>query len=95
MDILLAYDIDTTTPEGRRRLRQVAKLCESYGQRVQFSVFEMVVIERDYPRLLVALSALLDSADHVRIYRLDFGALNCVTEIGKPRHLPHREAWIL
>lgn len=40
MYILVTYDVDTTTKEGARRLRQVAKACQDYGQRVQNSVFE-------------------------------------------------------
>jgi len=43
MLVLVAYDINTETPEGQKRLRQVAKLCEDFGQRVQFSVFECLV----------------------------------------------------
>lgn len=38
MDVLLTYDVDTTTPAGRSRLRGMAKLCEGYGTRVQKSV---------------------------------------------------------
>ena len=40
MLILVTYDVDTTSPEGQRRLRRVAKECLNYGQRVQNSVFE-------------------------------------------------------
>ena len=40
MFILVCYDVETLTKEGKRRLRKVAKHCESYGQRVQHSVFE-------------------------------------------------------
>ncbi len=43
MLVLITYDVATETPEGRRRLRQVAKVCENYGQRVQKSVFECLV----------------------------------------------------
>ncbi len=43
MLVLITYDVTTETPEGRRRLRQVAKVCENYGQRVQKSVFECLV----------------------------------------------------
>ena len=43
MYVLVTYDIQTTTPEGRRRLRHTAKACLDYGQRVQFSVFELKV----------------------------------------------------
>jgi CRISPR associated protein Cas2 len=32
--------LETVTREGRRRLRRVARVCEDYGQRVQYSVFE-------------------------------------------------------
>ena len=42
MELLVSYDVDTTTPEGQRRLRRVAKACEGIGHRVQKSVFEVV-----------------------------------------------------
>lgn len=41
--VLVAYDVNTETEEGRRRLRRVAKVCENNGQRVQNSVFECLV----------------------------------------------------
>ncbi len=40
MMILVSYDVSTASPEGRKRLRHVAKICLDYGQRVQNSVFE-------------------------------------------------------
>ena len=43
MYVLVTYDVATTTPEGRRRLRRVAKTCLDFGQRVQHSVFELKV----------------------------------------------------
>ena len=43
MFVLVTYDVNTETPEGRRRLRQVARICKNYGVRVQNSVFECVV----------------------------------------------------
>ncbi len=71
MYLLLTYDVSTTTPAGKRRLRQVAKACEDYGQRVQNSVFECKVD----PGQLVALKArLLDiidpKTDSLRFYNL-------------------------
>mgnify|MGYP000278998853 FL=1 len=45
MYILITYDVDTTSKEGVRRLRCVAKACMDYGQRVQNSVFECKVTE--------------------------------------------------
>lgn len=43
MYVLVTYDVSTTTPEGRRRLRKVAQTCQDFGQRVQNSVFELSV----------------------------------------------------
>ena len=43
MYVLVTYDVSTTTPEGKRRLRHAAQACLDYGQRVQNSVFEMEV----------------------------------------------------
>lgn len=43
MMVLVTYDVNTETEEGKRRLRRVAKVCENSGQRVQNSVFECLV----------------------------------------------------
>lgn len=43
MLVLVAYDVNTETAEGRQRLRHVARRCQNYGQRVQKSVFECLV----------------------------------------------------
>ena len=43
MLIIVCYDVNTETREGRRRLRRVAKVCEGVGQRVQKSVFEFQI----------------------------------------------------
>ena len=43
MYMLVTYDVQTTTPSGKRRLRRLARACLDYGQRVQFSVFELKV----------------------------------------------------
>ncbi len=43
MMVLIAYDVNTESDGGKRRLRRVAKACQNYGQRVQESVFECLV----------------------------------------------------
>jgi CRISPR-associated protein Cas2 len=43
MMVLVTYDVNVQTKEGRRRLRRVAKTCTNHGQRVQNSVFECLV----------------------------------------------------
>lgn len=71
MLVIACYDVNTETKEGRRRLRRVAKVCESTGQRVQKSVFECQVnlmqMEDLERRLLKEIN--LDE-DCLRLYRL-------------------------
>ena len=60
MLVLITYDVNTETPAGRKRLRQVAKACKDYGQRVQHSVFECAV---DGAQLLVVKDRLIKLID--------------------------------
>lgn len=71
MLVIVCYDVNTETPAGRRRLRRVAKVCESTGQRVQKSVFECQVDlaqMEDLERRLLAEVNL--TTDCLRLYRL-------------------------
>lgn len=43
MMVLITYDVETQSESGKRRLRQVAKVCQNHGQRVQYSVFECLL----------------------------------------------------
>ena len=43
MLVLITYDVNTETAEGKTRLRKVAKQCVNYGRRVQNSVFECIL----------------------------------------------------
>lgn len=71
MYILVTYDVDTTNKEGARRLRNVAKACIDYGQRVQNSVFECEVTEAQYCILKERIKNIInDSLDSVRFYSL-------------------------
>ena len=71
MYILVTYDVDTTNKEGARRLRNVAKACIDYGQRVQNSVFECEVTEVQYCLLKERIKNIIDdSLDSIRYYRL-------------------------
>ena len=72
MHILVTYDVDTTSKEGARRLRHVAKACIDYGQRVQNSVFECEVTEAQYCLLIERIKRIIDmSLDSVRFYILN------------------------
>ncbi len=71
MNILVAYDVCTESKEGERRLRQVAKVCLGYGQRVQDSVFECSISPADMERFRARLLKILNTEeDSLRIYRL-------------------------
>ena len=71
MELLVTYDVTTESPAGRRRLRRVAKVCERFGQRVQFSVFEIEVDPAQWTRLRARLEGLIDSkTDSLRFYFL-------------------------
>ena len=61
MLVLITYDVSTETPSGRKRLRQVAKACQDYGQRVQNSVFGCTV---DAALLLKIKDRLIKLIDH-------------------------------
>lgn len=71
MDVLVTYDVNTETREGRRRLRKVATTCKDFGQRVQYSVFECRVNDSQLENLRVLLLRIIDEdEDSLRIYRL-------------------------
>ena len=72
MYILVTYDVNTETNEGKRRLYRVAKLCQNYGIRVQNSVFECVITEVQLTQLKDALLATMDrQLDNILIYTLN------------------------
>lgn len=71
MVVIVTYDVATTTAEGRRRLRNVAKTCLDFGQRVQNSVFECNVNFEQLTRLRFELLAIMnDEEDSIRFYLL-------------------------
>lgn len=71
MLVLVCYDVSTETKSGRRRLRRVAKVCESTGQRVQKSVFECQVTLAGFESLERRLLAEVNlSEDCLRLYRI-------------------------
>ncbi|MEK8126501.1 CRISPR-associated endonuclease Cas2 [Paenibacillus filicis] len=83
MMVLITYDVETLTPEGKRRLRHVAKYCLSYGQRVQNSVFECLVDPVQFKQLRALLEKTIDpSKDSLRYYMLGSNWKKRVEHIG-------------
>jgi CRISPR-associated protein Cas2 len=71
MLVIVCYDVNTETKQGRRRLRRVAKVCESTGQRVQKSVFECQVTLAEFETLERRLLGEIEvSEDCLRLYRM-------------------------
>lgn len=71
MMVLITYDVNTETPQGKKRLRKVAKECVNYGQRVQNSVFECVMDAAKCVEVKEKLKRIIDpEADSLRFYYL-------------------------
>jgi CRISPR-associated protein Cas2 len=95
MDILLTYDVDTTTPEGRRRLRRMAKLCEGHGARVQKSVFEIATDEAGLLTLLAEAEDIINTeTDSIRLYRLPRNGFEHVHTLGTALVVGHRDDFV-
>ena len=76
--------MDTTSKEGARRLRCVAKACLNYGQRVQNSVFECEVTEAQLCTLKNIIGNVIDTKqDSVRFYYLNRNIARRVEVLGK------------
>jgi CRISPR-associated protein Cas2 len=81
--VLVSYDVASSTPGGKRRLRQVAKTCLNYGQRAQFSVFECVVDPAQWVTLKTQLERIIDmETDSLRYYYLGSNWKRKVEHIG-------------
>jgi len=71
MLVLITYDVNTETAAGKKRLRQIAKQCVNYGQRVQNSVFECKLDPVQCRTLQAKLLEIMDKdKDSLRFYYL-------------------------
>ncbi|MBZ0163579.1 MAG: CRISPR-associated endonuclease Cas2 [Notoacmeibacter sp.] len=83
MMVLVTYDVSTTEAGGARRLRRVAKACRDFGQRVQYSVFEVEVDPAQWTLLKSRLEAIIDpSHDSLRYYHLGANWRRRVEHVG-------------
>lgn len=71
MLMLVSYDVSTVTAAGRKRLRQIARLCQAWGVRVQNSVFECHLDWAQWLTLKAQLEQICDpTLDSLRCYNL-------------------------
>jgi len=83
MLVLVTYDVSIVTDNGQRRLRNVAKACKDYGQRVQFSVFECEVDPAQWAVLRQRLINEIDpEVDSLRFYFLGSNWRRRIEQIG-------------
>lgn len=88
MFVLVSYDVSTTNPAGKRRLRRVAKACLDVGQRVQYSVFECIVDPAQWAFLRQRLIDEIDpEVDSLRFYFLGSNWKRRVEHIGAKKSL--------
>ena len=90
MLVLITYDVNTETAAGRRRLRQIAKQCVNYGQRVQNSVFECLLDTAKCKQLQASLLSIMDkNLDSLRFYYLGKRYENKIEHFGcKATYMP-------
>lgn len=83
MLMLVTYDVASGDDAGRRRLRRVARLCQDFGQRVQYSVFECEVDAAQWVALRARLINEIDPrSDSLRFYRLGVNWRTRVEHVG-------------
>jgi CRISPR-associated protein Cas2 len=71
MLVLVTYDVSFDDPAGPSRLRRIAKTCEDFGTRVQYSVFECDLEPDQWVRLKNRLLDIYDEeVDSLRFYKL-------------------------
>ena len=88
MMILVTYDVSFKNETGPKRLRKMARLCQLFGQRVQYSVFEIEVDMAQWTQLKNDLLKVMDeNEDSLRIYYLGNNWERRVEHIGAKKPL--------
>jgi CRISPR-associated protein Cas2 len=83
MLVLVTYDVNTLEEGGKKRLRRVAKACEDFGQRVQFSVFEIEVDPAQWAKLKARLEGIIKpEVDSLRYYYLGANWTRKIEHVG-------------
>jgi CRISPR-associated protein Cas2 len=82
MMVLVSYDV-AKDDHGPRRLRRVSKICQGFGRRVQYSVFECLLDPAQWVALQCQLVQAIDpSHDSLRFYFLGGNWRNRVKHVG-------------
>ena len=96
MDILVTYDIAETRGDGSLRLKRVAQICEKYGERVQFSVFECRQSPSRVARMIGEIQDVMDpKVDSLIIYRMSGGIDDARLRFGRTQSHRLGDPWVL
>ena len=96
MDILVTYDIADTETSGAWRLRRIADVCERYGQRVQYSVFECRLSKTRLARMVGEIEDTIDhDVDSVLIYRFPRRVEEATLRLGRGGSHTLGKPWLL
>ena len=96
MLVLITYDVNTETSQGKTRLRKVAKQCENYGRRVQNSVFECILDQAQCVLLKSILTDMIEETrDSLRFYYLGNKYQTKVEHVGVERGIAVDQPLIL
>ena len=83
MMVLVTYDVAVTDGNGPKRLRQVSRACKDFGQRVQYSVFEIEVDPAQWTALKKRLEDIIQPAtDSLRYYYLGSNSQRRIEHVG-------------
>ncbi len=83
MMVLVSYDVSTMDEQGPGRLRRVAKVCQNFGQRVQYSGFECIVDPAQWTTMKQKLMDQIElETDSLRFYFLGANWRNRIEHIG-------------
>ncbi|MGV0817526.1 CRISPR-associated endonuclease Cas2 [Martelella sp. AMO21009] len=83
MLVLVTYDVRVSEENGAARLRAVARACRDFGQRVQYSVFEIEVDPAQWTKLKARLEGIIKpEMDSLRYYYLGANWQRRVEHVG-------------
>jgi CRISPR-associated protein Cas2 len=96
MFVLVSYDVATRDTGGAKRLRHVAKACEDFGQRVQYSVFECIVDPAQWAVLRqILIDTINPEEDSLRFYYLGSNWRHRVEHVGAKKTIDQEGPLIL
>ncbi|MDE0100159.1 MAG: CRISPR-associated endonuclease Cas2 [Truepera sp.] len=96
MDILVTYDIADSEGVGASRLKRIAHVCEKYGQRVQFSVFECRLSPDRLARMIGEIQDVIDRhCDSVVVYRFPGRIGDARFCLGRSQNHELGQPWVL